>query len=178
MTTINLDTVIRRADLDRLLSVLEPSAVLGVIKLRLLEFVHESFETRGRGGWKPLAMSTLALRMRGGDVPLQDTGRYKQSFVSESDNQTHVEVGTSLKAASGVPLGPIHEHGTGPYTIRVNRARVLAAKTRAGTWMIFGREVRHPGIPARPVLPTVRQAEDALKPTLEGMLERTKDGGD
>ena len=77
---------------------------------------------------------------------------------------------------TGVPLGKVHEQGTRPYTIRVKRARTLAAKTRAGTWMIFGREVHHPGIPARPVLPTVPQAEALLKPALEEMLEIARDG--
>ncbi len=172
-----MDVVIRRADLDRLLAAVQPAVVLKIIGMRLMEFVGESFKTRGRGGWRPLAASTLALRARGGDVPLQDTGRYRQSFVSETDSSTYVEVGTNLKTASGIPLAAIHEKGTGPYTIRVNRARVLAAKTRAGTWMIFGREVHHPGIPARPVLPTVPQAEQILKPVLEGMLERARDGG-
>lgn len=171
-----MDMVIRRADLDRLIAAVQPSAVLKVIGLRLASFVDESFKTRGRGGWRPLAASTLALRARGGDAPLQDTGRYKMSFVSETDNSTYVEVGSNIKTADGAPLALIHEKGTGPYTIRVKQARMLAAKTRAGTWMIFGREVHHPGVPARPVLPTVQQAETILKPVVEGMLERARDG--
>lgn len=172
---INLDIVIRRSDVDRLLEAVDPRTVLKVIGQRFLSFVGESFQTRGRGGWRPLAASTLALRMRGGDVPLQDTGGYKASWVSETDGQTYVEVGTNLKTESGIPLGTIHEFGTKLYPIKVKRARVLAAKTRAGTWMIFGREVQVQ-IPARPVLPTQTQAEQTLKPVLEEMLERTKDG--
>ncbi len=176
MPTIDMSVVINRLDLDRLLEAVTPTAVLKVIGMRLAEFVDESFKTRGRGGWRPLAPSTLALRTRGGDAPLQDTGRYKQSFVSETDSHTYVEVGSNLKTENGTSLPGIHEHGTGPYTIRVKRARMLAAKTHAGTWMIFGREVHHPGIPARPVLPTEKQAEEALRPAVEGMLERARDG--
>ena len=199
--TIRMDTVIRRADLDRLLAAVEPRVVLKVTGLRQQAFVDESFETRGRGGWRPLAMSTLALRKRGGDKPLQDTGDYKRSFVTETDNSTYVEVGTSKKTASGIPLGPIHEYGTRPYVINVRNAKVLAAKIgtgkggagehgplgflsstgrggRVGYWMFFGKTVNHPGIPPRPVLPTAQHAETVLKPVLEGMLQRAIDGRD
>ena len=134
-----------RADLDRLLAAVEPRVVLKVTGLRLQAFVDESFETRGRGGWRPLAMSTLALRKRGGDKPLQATGDYKRSFSGqedgrpfysrpppETDHQTYVEVGTNKKTASGIPLGPIHEYGTRPYVINVRNAKVLAAKIGTG----------------------------------------------
>lgn len=175
-TTINMDVVIRRADLDRLLVAVQPATVLKVIGLRLMEFVDESFRTRGRGGWAPLRPSTLLTRLRGGDAPLQDTGRYKQSFTTETDNQTYIEVGTNAKTESGASLGRIHELGAGPFTVRVRRARVLAAQTRDGGWLRFGKEVTIT-IPPRPVLPTEQQAEEILKPVLEEMLERTKDGG-
>ncbi len=175
MTTINMDVVIRRADLDRLINAVQPATVLKVIGMRLAEFVDESFKTRGRGGWRPLAASTLAMRARGGDAPLQDTGRYKQSFASETDNSTYVEVGSNLKTATGTSLPGIHEHGAGPFTVHVKQARVLAAKVRDGGWFHFGKEVTIT-IPPRPVLPTVPQAETALKPVMDGMLERTKEG--
>ena len=176
MTTIDMSVVINRLDLDRLLEAVKPAVVLKVIGMRLAEFVDESFRTRGRGGWRPLAASTLALRLRGGDDPLQDTGRYKQSFISETDSTTYVEVGSNLKTESGISLPAIHEHGTEPYPIYASAGKLLAAKTRAGTWMIFGRKVNHPGIPARPVLPTEKEAEMVLKPVVEGMLERARDG--
>ncbi|MDZ4347914.1 MAG: hypothetical protein U1E51_36365, partial [Candidatus Binatia bacterium] len=86
--------------------------------------------------------------------------------------QTFVEVGTNLKTPSGLSLGKIHEFGTGPYTIRVKRAKVLAAQTRAGGWLFFGKEVHHPGIPARPVLPTKAVAERLVQQTLDAMLAR------
>lgn len=176
MTTIRLDAVINRVDVDRLMTAVEPRVVLKLIGQQFIHFIGKSFETRGRGGWRPLAVSTLALRVRGGDVPLQDTGKYRQSFVTATDDSTYVEAGTSLKTATGVPLGKVHESGTGPYTIQVKQARMLAAKTRAGTWMIFGRKIEHPGIPARPVLPTLSQAEALLKPALEEMLIMARDG--
>lgn len=181
--------------LVRLAAALQPRVILKVIGERLKDHVDESFRTRGRGKWKPLAWSTVALRQRGGSVPLQDTGRYRASFVTETDGANYVEIGTNLKAPGGAPLGPIHEFGTGPYTIRIRQARVLAAQMgsgaggavqhgplsflksgggrgRVGTWLFFGKEVHHPGVPARPVLPTKAEAERLIGEAVEGMLER------
>ena len=59
----------------------------------ILADVEENFETEGRlvGGWKPLAPSTVAGRMRegyGGEHPiLQKTGALRQSFYSRVDNR-------------------------------------------------------------------------------------------
>lgn len=150
---------------------IKPQVILTTIGGRFLSYVDESFRTRGRGRWAALSPLTLLLRKHGGDAPLQDTGRYKQSFVQETDNRTFVEVGTNLKT-QGLSLGKIHEFGTGPYTIRVKRAKVLAAQTRAGAWIFFGKEVDHPGIPARPVLPTKAVAEHLVQQVLDGLLSR------
>ena len=190
--TIQVDSLAPRATLERLTEAVGAPLVLNLLAARMLEYADESFRTAGRGKWKRLSWSTLATRKRGGDKPLQDTGRYKQSFVKESDDRTFVEVGTNLKIEGGLSLGKIHEYGTGPYTIRVRRARILAAPLGSGAnaagsggpvgmigsgrmsrWLFFGKEVHHPGIPARPVLPeTVVEAETVLRPVIEGALER------
>lgn len=175
--------------IGKLAAAVGPGPILKVIGLRLMSYVDQSFKTHGRGQWKPLAWSTLALRRRGGSEPLQDTGRYKQSFVTETDNQTFVEVGTNLKTPDGTVLAKIHEFGTGPYTIRAKNARVLAAHIgswaggagehgpigflssgRTSNWMFFGKEVQHPGIPARPVLPDKSTAERLVVETVTEML--------
>lgn len=190
--TVYVDSLGPRRALNRLSETLKPPVIISLISARLLEYVDESFRTLGRGKWRRLSWSTLALRQRGGDRPLQDTGRYKQSFVRESDESTFVEVGSNIKTSKGTALSPIHEFGTGPYTIRVRNARVLAAQAGSGTggaasrgplgliasrrstrWFFFGKEVHHPGIPARPVLPTSqREAEVVLQPVITGALER------
>lgn len=175
---IEIDALAPRGTLERLETELGPQLVLKLIGARLASYADESFSTRGRGRWAVLSGNTLQLRRRGGDAPLQDSGRYRQSFVTETDGQTYVEVGSNLKTASGAPLAKIHEHGTGPFVIRLRRARVLAARTRAGSWAIFGKEVHHPGIPARPVLPgSQAEAEEILRPVLAGMLEKVVAGG-
>ena len=178
--TINVTTLAAREKIDRLAKAIGPGPILKVIGMRLLSYVDESFKTHGRGAWRPLAALTLAMRARGGDQPLQDTGRYKQSFVSETggpgkdyetDNRTFVEVGSNVKTPSGIPLGKIHEHGTRPFVIRVKTARTLAARLRSGAWINFGKQVNHPGIPARPVLPTAATAERLVVETVTEMLD-------
>ena len=89
----------------------------------------------------------------------------------ETDNRTFVEVGSNVKTPSGIPLGKIHEYGTGPFVIRVKQARTLAARLRDGTWVNFGKQVNHPGIPARPVLPTAATAERLVVETVEEMIQ-------
>lgn len=190
--TFQIDTLAPRAVLERLTEAVGAPVVLALLGARIQSFIDESFRTRGRGRWRPLSWSTLAMRKRGGDEPLQDTGMYKQSFTQETDNATFIEVGTNLKTASGAPLGKIHEEGTGPYIIRVRNARVLAAPFGSGAhgaaehgpigiirsrsvsrWSFFGKEVHHPGVPARPVLPgSEQEAEAILRPVLEEALER------
>lgn len=167
---IEIETTVGQKKIARLLRVVEPKTILTVVGGRFLSFVDESFRTKGRGQWPPLAPTTVALRKRGGSNPLQDSGDYKKSFIQETDGKTYVEVGTNLKLPSGHLLGKIHEMGTGPYTIRVKRARVLAAQARAGNWFFFGKQVQHPGIPARPVLPTKAVAERLVQQVLDGML--------
>ena len=174
--TINVTGMAAAAKISRLAQAVGPKIILKVIGQRLLSYVDESFRTRGRGTWKPLSPLTLETRQHGGDVPLQDSGRYRQSYVQESDGASYVEVGTSLKGANGAPLGPIHEHGTGPYTIRVRNARVLAARRRTGGWLFFGKEVKHPGVPARPVLPNQHTAERLVGDVVEGMLGEIANG--
>ena len=174
---ISVDSVAGQDKLRRLMQAMESRTLLGLIGGRLLAYVDRQFKTRGEGRWRALSPLTLLLRKRGGDAPLQDTGRYKQSFVQDTDNRSFVEVGTNLKAPGGASLGLIHEFGTGPYTIRVKRARVLAARTRFGGWLIFGKEVNHTGIPARPVLPTKAVAERLVQDVVDGALERAQQLG-
>lgn len=175
MVTISLDSIIGQRKLEKLKAGIRPDIITSAIGGRLMSYVGESFDTRGRGEWAALSPLTLLLRQRGGDVPLQDIGKYKQSFVQETDNATYVEVGTNIKTDTGISLGKIHEFGTGPYTIRVRRAKGLAAKTRSGQWLHFGKEVNHPGIPARPVLPTKEVGERLVREVVEGMLQKLAD---
>lgn len=189
---IMVDSLVPRQALARLSEAMGTPFILNLLGARLLSFVDESFRTRGRGRWARLAWSTIALRARGGDEPLQNIN-YRQSFVMESDQRTAVEVGSNFKTGTGIPLSLIHERGTGPYIIRPRNAKVLAARltrplglipggrmtgtNNAPGFLFFGKEVHHPGVPARPVLPTQAEAEQILRPVVEGALERAVQPG-
>lgn len=175
---IQIDTVAGQAKIKRLLDILEPKTILTAVGGRFLSYIDESFRTRGRGGWRSLSPNTLLLRRQGGDMPLQDTGKYKGSFPPplgrgslKTDNRTYIVIGATAKTQSGIPLANIHEKGTGPYVIAVRRAKVLAAQTRMGQWLIFGKRVDHPGIPARPVLPDYQTADRLARETIDAMLK-------
>lgn len=192
MLRVELDALKPRAMLERLKEALGARSLLTAIGLRLKVFIGESFKTNGRGKWRPLAWSTVAQRKGGAASPLRDTGRYQMSWVSESDDQTYVEVGTNLKTASGIPLAPIHEQGTDPYTIEVKNKRTLAAPlgsvigfinsrrmsgtSKAPGFAVFGPKVNHPGVPARPVLPDQATAERLAAEVLEDALKRALKG--
>lgn len=141
-----------------------PRIILKLIGIRFVSFVTRQFETRGEGKWAALKASTLANRRRGGAEPLQDTGRYRQSFVSESDEQTFTEVGTNDFR------GRIHELGTRPYVIRAKNGQALAFKVPGGE-VIFRKSVNHPGVPARPALPTKAVAERLVQEETDSYLE-------
>lgn len=169
--SISVLNSIGKAKLQRMIFAVGPAPMLKVVGARIMSYIDESFRTNGRGTWPPLAPSTLAMRQSGGDQPLQDTGKYKQSFVTETDGKTYVEIGSSLKTPSGIPLAAIHELGTPPFVIRAKNAKILAAQTRGGNWVRFGKVVNHPGIPARPVLPTQAQAEKLVQDTVNEMID-------
>lgn len=174
--TINVTTLAARDKLARLKEAIGAGPILKVIGMRLLAYVDESFKTHGRGAWRPLAPLTVEFRRGGSSEPLQDTGRLKQSYVQETDGRTFVEVGSNLKTPDGqYSLAKIHEFGTGPYLIPRNGPSTarhgMIARTPGGRWVPFGRRVQHPGIPARPVLPTAATAERLVVETVTEMIE-------
>lgn len=177
MIQINVEHEIGHQKMKRLLESIQPRAITKVLALRFQSWLDESFDKQGRHDgfstpqWKALAATTLALRKRGGDKPLLDTGNYMRSWKVVSDNSTYVKMGTEM-----VPLAEWHEYGTKPYTIRVRRARQLMAKMRSGGWIFFGKEVQHPGLPARPVLPNMRVARQLVERTMEAMLQKVIKG--
>lgn len=165
--------------LSALKSKISPRVMLELISARLVEYMSTQFSTRGQGKWKPLSELTKAMRKRGGDVPLQDTGHYRMSWqgqpgapIPSTDNESFVQIGSSMDFLAG-----IHEGGTKPYTIRATKNVLSAMLGPGGAGMgrngriFFGKEVHHPGIPPRPVLPTKEVAEALLISELEGLVE-------
>lgn len=177
---IKVDVTAANRQLATVGKALAPSTILKVIGLRMVSFVDESFRTSGRGKWAPLRPSTIEGRREGSSMPLQDTGKYRMSFTGQSgsgfdpeghppvtDGMTFVQIGTES------PLKDWHERGTKPYTIRAkNNRHGLLRKNPNGSWTFFGKEVHHPGLPARPVLPTFAEATKFSQETVQAMLDR------
>jgi hypothetical protein len=141
---------------------------LELIGARWLLWVDQNFRAGGlEQPWAPLAASTLAGRRAGGAgaQPLRDRGRLAQSFVSTVTRGTEdrVQVGTADQRA-----GWLHA-GTPARTIEARRRKFLVFQTPQGPR--FARRVEHPGLPARPLLPSERQAEALAM----GVLTRSVD---
>lgn len=174
---INIESKIRNpAGLKKLIQVMGTQAVADILGERLAAWVVHNFEDEGtEKKWKSLAASTLQLRKHAGSKPLQDTGALKR-FVAEPGgrwlvgNVLHVGWRGAIAKIAGY-----HHYGSGPYEIKVVKAKVLAAAKRGGGFMVFGKAVNHPGIPTRPLLPSVRLAESISVNFLNAAIQRAAD---
>lgn len=140
--------------LARLSKAMEPSDLLDAIGQSQLNWVNKNFRKAGiEQKWPPLSENTVAAHRRGRGAgtaqPLRDSGRLAQSFIRRVTGD-EVAVGTENKIAE------YHHFGTGPFIIRPKKAKKLRFKTAKG--MVFAKEVRHPGLPKRPLLPTKETA--------------------
>ncbi len=185
MTTINVKINIDAAQkkLKKVGKTLNRRRVLNAIGLRQLKWVNDNFKLQGHlrqpAGWKRLEESTKFARRQADAKILQDTGRLRQSFVHKVKGSS-VSVGTSDRKAIW------HEFGTKPYTIRARRKKFLSfahpdGKSTLkrqeqgrfnGKTGIFIQEVDHPGLPARPMLPTKRIARRLAVDVLNAFVER------
>lgn len=125
-----------------------------------MNWVDQNFRQQGAltgSPWAALKPSTIAAK--GSSSILQDTGRLKQSFVMRFD-----DVQTSI--GSPVFYGAYHEEGRkGPWAIRPKKAGgVLAWKGIDGK-MVFAKQVMHPGLPQRRMLP--RQSDETFMAKLK-----------
>jgi phage gpG-like protein len=145
--------------------VMRPATLLGVIGAAHLNWIDDNFRRRGiERRWPALSPNTVAAK--GSSAPLQDTGRLRQSFSTEVAGD-EVRTGTVNQVAS------IHHSGTGGFTIRPRSASVLRFLTRDG--VVYARRVDHPGIPARPLIPSKAVGEqvalDAANAAIEAVLD-------
>lgn len=126
-----------------------------------LRWVNDNFKNEGtESRWAPLSPNTVAGRRGKGGAGskriLQDTGRLRQSFVNE---YRPGEVWTG----SRMPTALWHHYGTSPYDIVPKAATVLRFGVATGGvkptgklvkgWA-FASKVHHPGLQARPLVPS------------------------
>lgn len=149
----------------------DPKQWLAAVGNALIRWVNDNFKNQGtEEKWKPLSPNTMANRRGGGAgaQALMDTGRLRMSFTQASGNPRII--GDTVSVTSNMEYAPYHEFGTGPFTIRKNGPGVLAFKTAGG--MVFAKEVHHPGIPRRPMLPSEGVARSLTIETLTNVLKK------
>lgn len=162
--TIEIRAEAAEAALARIGQGLTPEPLLKLIGQRHLAWINENFRAGGaETRWVPLAPNTRAARRGGGAPPLRDTGRLAQSFTSAVAGDM-VRVGTADRRAAW------HHAGTRPYLIRPVQARALRFLTTGG--VRFARQVQHPGLPARPLLPSDGLARALALGVLDAYLTR------
>lgn len=167
-----------------LIKVIRITDLLGAIGARHLRWINDQFKTAGMqtgspGRWKALRPGTIAGRRKGkggGSAQiLQDTGRLRMSFATDvSVGSGTVTVGTTDVRA------PWHDAGTRPYRIRPKNKKALAYPTATGGVKIAGRpgqwrvvkEVRHPGLPKRPLLPRDEYSMDMASRVILAAYEK------
>lgn len=174
------EVLVKTPTLDRVAAkVKDTRGLFAAIAVEVHKKVMENFEAEGIWKkWAPNKPSTLFGRRSGGGMILQDTGGLKASFRFDY-NDKEATVGSPLKIAL------YHQEGRkGPWVIRPRRAKALAfpwqggGKVAEGGFKSFGhlkrsgeyrkgdfmvvKKVIHPGYPARPMLPTGKDAEDLV----------------
>lgn len=176
------------AALENFQSDLAPISLYRLVGQRLLKWVNDNFQAEGlEKKWPALSPNTIAARRAGkikkgqgavkyrgrmvvgsagalsGAKALQDTGRLKQSFYSQAYDDM-VRVGTQSVIAE------YHHFGTKSFTIRPNAAKFLYFMTASGP--AFARQVRHPGIPQRPLLPSDSMTQSIGEATIMAEINR------
>ena len=135
---------------------------------KLLEATEDNFanecnpETGQR--WPELAPSTRQQRAttgRGGKM-LQVSGLLASSIQPNNFGEDYAEVGTNKAYA------PVHQFGSGPYTIRPRHKQALAFGG------IVRKKVNHPGVPARPFLGLSAQHKADIVEAITNYLPHTE----
>jgi phage gpG-like protein len=186
--TIQVNIDWNNLDLTKIEKKLENmSPLYAAIAVELLKEIHKAFDgTASWARWPKLKASTLYGHRSGDSAkPLARSGRLRGSFRPDWDSK-HARVGSPLKIAAYH-----HEGRSGPWTIAPRRRKALAfpwaGGAPAGGFKSYGhlkrsktfregknfavvRKVRHPGYPARPMLPPQARALEIANEVLSVML--------
>jgi hypothetical protein len=146
--------------------------ILQAVGNNLLAWIDENFEKGGiERKWKVISPLTVATRRHGGNRPLQDSGDLRRSFYIRL-------LGNSVKVGSDSQIAEWMHFGTkGPYPIHSSDGvKSLAAPLRSGGWKFFGPLVMHPGITARPLLPSQARADRIASETAAAVIKKSMSG--
>lgn len=176
--TISLDSSDLKRKISRLIKVLDIRFLLEAIGNRHLEWMNENLDAAGtEKKHQIMSPNTIAVRPQRSSshhFSSRYLSRLKQSLTKGKGikiESRSVTVGTEDEFAH------FHHFGTKPYTIRPKtKGGFLVFKTADG--MVMAREVHHPGIPARPFLPSKAVAEKLAIRILEASYKKmVKDAG-
>jgi hypothetical protein len=149
----------------RATNLLEPDKILGAIGQRHLAWINQNLRGAGiEDSWPPMSPNTIAAR------PQRSSGRHFSSRYQAQLQQSFTVVVSSPQVEVGTELqfSRFHHEGTRPTTIRPRSAKMLRFVTAGG--VAFAREVHHPGIPARHLVPSARLGEELAVQVLEAIV--------
>ncbi len=148
--------------------------ILGIVAESQLKWIDQNFDAQGALGnpWAANRPNTVA--SKGHSRVLQRSGALRRSFRAKI--LSVFRGGGRLQVGTGNRVAPFAEHGTRAHLIRPRRANRLRFVTVEGT--VFAQLVRHPGTPARKILPSRiiadRIAERALSTAIGRDLRQIK----
>lgn len=189
MIVINIKMELAQARLQRLLAAFSAKTLLTAVRFRLLNWVDENFAKKGiEERWPALAASTVMFQKRQSSSPLAS---WRQKVHSrQTGNEVWVGFATEIQKMAAWHHFGTGTHGTGRgwYLIEPKNKKVLAARlpgglrasilganvgegSRArGGYFIFGKYVKHPGVPVRRLMPSEALARRMVLETLDGAL--------
>jgi len=151
-----------------------PSVMLKLIGIKHLNWINANFRAGGlESQWKPLSPNTIAARRQGGGSgsaqTLRDKGELSQSFTIGHPKNIFVLDVNTIRVGTQVSYASYQHFGTGPYIIRPRNKKFLMFKTAQG--VRFAREVHHPGLPQRRLLPSEVLAQQMAAGELDAYIK-------
>jgi len=167
--SITLNSADARRKIARLINLIDVGELLQAIGNRHVKWMVENLRVAGLDAkHQEMAASTIAARPHrtsSSHFSSRYRSRLQQSFVARVLGRSAVSAGTEDEYA------PYHHLGTGPYTIRP-RGKGFLRFTGSDGKPVFTKQVNHPGIPSRPLIPTKMTAERLAHDILDGAIRR------
>jgi len=165
---IELDTTEAQKELARVRRAINPVAILKLIGMRYLYWIDQNFKAKGiEKPWAKLRPNSRSdPKQAGKDIfPLM-----RQSFVSFGSAGMKVIGSDAVIVGTENPYAAYHHFGTRPYIIRPVHGKALRFWTMSG--QIMRREVHHPGLPSRPLLPSLQAAQLMAEQIVQAYIDR------
>lgn len=171
---IKIDSKEAQRKLKHLVNLLDVRELLQAIGNRHIRWMNDNLRQAGLDKkHKTMAKSTIAAR------PKRTSSRHFSSHYQSVLSQSMVVkiIGAkAVLAGTEAEFAELHQEGTQPYTISPKSKKLLRFITENG--VVFARKVHHPGIPARPLIPTKQTAERLALDTLNAAYKlKTKAAG-